>query len=100
MVKKAATNKTAPPLKVEGEFTIYTAAALKPAVLAILTERETPALDLSQVTEMDSAGLQLLLLLKREADAQQRTVRLTGISPVASEALELCGLGQLFVGAS
>ena len=54
-------------LAVEGEMTIYRAAELKPALLDAVRAHEAPALDLSAVTEFDSAGLQLLLVARQEA---------------------------------
>lgn len=86
--------------KVEGEFSIYTAAALKPQLLAALDDSVTLELDLAGVTEMDTAGLQLLLLCKREADSRGRPLRLSGNNPVVKEALELCNLQQLFEAAA
>jgi anti-anti-sigma regulatory factor len=47
-------------------MTIYQAQAQKEQLLAALAATEHLELDLSAVTEMDTAGLQLLLLLKRE----------------------------------
>lgn len=97
MASKSVATVAMPPWPVEGEFTIYTIAALKPSLLAALMEQGALTLDLSRVTEMDSAGLQLLLLLKREADALHGSVQLAGISPAASEVLDLCNLTQTFV---
>ncbi len=49
-------------VRVEGEMTIFCAEALKPLVLA---EPAPAALDLSEVTEIDTAGVQLLLMAQR-----------------------------------
>ena len=73
-------------LKVEGELTIFRAAELKPLFL------ETPELtemDLSAVTELDTAGLQLLMLAKRTALAQGRELQFTGHSPAVLDVLAL-----------
>ena len=80
------------PLRVEGELTIYTAAALKPTLLTALSDNASLELDLSSVSEMDSAGLQLLLLLKREANRLNHSVKLSGSNSVIDEVLELCNL--------
>jgi len=56
----------APVLHIEGEFTIFRAMELKPVILAAPPPLE---IDLSGVTEMDTAGLQLLILAKRAAVA-------------------------------
>ena len=73
-------------LRIEGELTIFRAMELKPAVLA------TPPvtkIDLSGVTDLDSAGLQLLMLAKKTARAQKRDVTLVGHSPAVLEVFEL-----------
>ena len=54
-------------LAVEGEMTIYRAAELHPALRDAVRTQDAPALDLSAVTEFDSAGVQLLLVARREA---------------------------------
>lgn len=73
------------------DLTIYTAAALKPVLLAEARNSESPEFDLSDVAELDSAGVQLLYLADREAAAAGRTLRLTGCSPAVREILELIG---------
>ena len=49
-------------VRVEGEMTIFCADALKPL---LLSEPAPAALDLSEVTEIDTTGVQLLLLARR-----------------------------------
>ncbi|MEK6790952.1 MAG: STAS domain-containing protein [Deltaproteobacteria bacterium] len=59
-------------LRLAGEVTIYGASELKARLGTLFSERNESAsfeLDLSGVTEMDSAGLQLVLAVKREAMA-------------------------------
>ena len=58
-------NNTACQLHIEGELTIYTAAETKARLLPLLAQCIDLEIDLSQVNEMDSAGLQLLILAKR-----------------------------------
>jgi anti-sigma B factor antagonist len=80
-------------LAVEGEMTIYRAAELKPALLAAVRAHEAPALDLSAVTEFDSAGLQLLLAARREAARLGRRLDVTAASPAVRDVFALLGLG-------
>ena len=84
-------------LRLDGEMTVQRAAELKPLLLAAL---QTPAsaveLDLSGVTELDSAGVQLLFLLQRCADAQQREMRLRHASEAVQQTLSLLGLQGRF----
>ncbi len=78
-------------LRISGEMTVYSAAALKPALLhELAVERGALELDLSQVGEFDTAGLQLLLLLSRECESAHRKLRIVGCSDVVRAALQLC----------
>lgn len=79
-----------------GEMTIYRAAELKPALLDALGQSEEIEIDLAGVGEMDTSGVQLLMLLKREAAAAGKTLRLAGHSPAVLEVFELLGLGNWF----
>jgi anti-sigma B factor antagonist len=82
-------------MKVDKDMTIYTAAELKPALLAEATGSREPLIDCSGVGEIDCAGLQLLLLARREAIAAGRSLRLVGDSPAVAELLTLAGYGAL-----
>jgi len=83
-------------LRIEGELTIYRAVELKQVLLAAVAANEAVEVDLSQVSEFDSAGLQLLLLAKREAGATGRSLRLVDHSPAVVEVLELFDLAAHF----
>ncbi|PAU66692.1 hypothetical protein BZL41_00280 [Pseudomonas sp. PIC25] len=83
-------------LAVAGELTIYTASEWKPRLLAPLLEDEHLELDLGAVQELDTAGLQLLLLAKKEARARSLTLQFCNHSPAVLEAIELCGLAGFF----
>lgn len=80
-------------LRIEGELTIFRAMELKPIVLASPLPEE---IDLSGVTELDTAGVQLLMLAKRTALAQQRELRLVGHSPAVIEVFELLNVAAYF----
>ncbi len=81
---------------VEGSMTIYEAAADKPLLLsAVATAKETE-IDLSSVDEMDTAGVQLLILVKRESLNEGKVLRLTGHSPASLDVLERYNLGAYF----
>src|SRR5262247_1367015 len=79
-------------IAIAGPLTIYEAAPGKRALLEALGRVAELEIDLSEVTELDTAGIQLLLLVKGEASAANKAVRLTAPSPAALEAIELCGL--------
>ena len=79
-------------LAVEGEMTIYRAAEPHPALLDAVRTRDAPALDLSAVTEFDSAGVQLLLVARREAARLGKRLVLQDASPAVRDAFALLGL--------
>jgi anti-anti-sigma regulatory factor len=72
-------------------MTVYCSSDLKTALLAEAATGFT-FLDLSQVQEIDTAGLQLLLMLNRELPGG---VRIAGCSPGVRATLELMHLNNL-----
>ena len=80
------------PFAIDGDATIYAASDLFERIKAVLQGSGTIELDLAHVTEIDTAGVQLLLLLKREADLAQRPLRLLGASPPVREVLRMLDL--------
>ncbi len=83
-------------LSIEGEMSIYRASELKQLLLDSLRQSTVLEIDLSGVSELDTAGVQLLLMAKREAQAGQRELRLTAHSPAVLEVFELLDLGASF----
>ena len=79
-------------LVIEGEMTIYRATELKQTLLGALAQPGSIHVDLSAVTELDAAGVQLLMLARQLADGRQKELRLVAISPVVVEVLELLSL--------
>ena len=79
-------------LRIEGEMTIYRAAELKQILLASLGTAGTLEIDLSSVTELDTAGVQLLIAAKKTAQAQQQELRLTAHSAAVLDLLEIFSL--------
>ncbi len=82
-----------------GELTIHTAAEQKQTLMSLLEAGEPVELDASGVTELDTAGLQLLLLLKREALAVGLDARLGQISESVAEILTIVNLSTELVSA-
>lgn len=83
-------------LQLAGAVNIQGAAALLAQLRALLESADPPlALDLAGVTEIDTAGLQLLLVARRTAAAGRRPLRLRAVSPVVRAVLELCRWGEL-----
>lgn len=83
-------------IALDGEMTIYRAADLKIMVLEALRKTAVLEIDLSGVTELDTAGLQVLMLAKQTAIAGQRELRLLRHSPAVMEILEMLDLVAFF----
>lgn len=79
-----------------GEMTIYNAAALKQSLDGVLDDPRELELNLSKVNEIDSAGIQLLMLAKKERARHDRMTTLTAHSSAVVDALELLGLMPYF----
>ena len=84
------------PLALDGAVTIYRAQELKDQLLAAVLDNPELHLDLSQVTELDSAGLQALFLAKREAIKAGHALRIVGHSDAVREVFDLCNLNAYF----
>ena len=83
-------------IAIDGELTIYRAADLKVTVLEALRKSPVLEVDLSGVTELDTAGLQVLMLAKQTAQAEQRELRLVQHSPAVVEIFQMLDLGAFF----
>ncbi|MBS0347883.1 MAG: STAS domain-containing protein [Proteobacteria bacterium] len=78
------------------DFTIYRVAELKPGLLELLGEADRIELDLAGVERMDSAGCQLLMLVKREASAAGKTLAIVAHSPAVQSLIEFYNLAAWF----
>ena len=83
-------------LKLTGVLTIYTATEARTQIPARMAKAGTQTLDLSGIEELDTAGMQLLLWLKREAANQGKTLILAHHSPAVLEILDLLKLTATF----
>jgi anti-anti-sigma factor len=83
-------------LRLSGELTIYHAAALRDALLPLAAEAGAWTLDLSGVTDIDSAGIQVLLAARRTLAVRGAVVRLTACGGAAQDALSLYGMADAF----
>lgn len=82
--------------RVAGEMTIYHAAEMKGELLPCIDCGAEVEIDLSGVSEMDTAGFQLLLLVKREAADAGKLLRLVAHSPATLEVLDLFNMASYF----
>ena len=83
-------------LRLEGELTIYTAGEMKERLLDALAGTDALELNLGEVTEIDTAGAQLLILTKREAALAGKRLTLSEHSPAVMELIETFNLAGWF----
>ena len=79
-----------------GAMTIYGAATAKDTLLDALDGAADMEIDLSEVVEMDTAGAQLLVLLKREAASAGKRMVLSGHSSAVLEVFDCYRLAAFF----
>lgn len=84
-------------LDVSGEMNIYTAPDLKAAFMDALYDAPALELNLTEVEEMDSAGLQLLVLARRECHARGKGFSIISHSAATNSVVRLLGLEELYV---
>ena len=77
-------------------MTIYRAVELKQTLLDALAQCAALDIDLSMVSEIDTTGVQLLLLVQQAADDGKQTLRLSNHSAAVREVFELLNLGLHF----
>ena len=83
-------------MNLAGEMNIYCANQIKPALVNAMDKCAELEINLARVTEMDTAGIQLLMLAKREMAGQGKSLRLTQHSPAVLEVMELYDLAATF----
>lgn len=82
-------------LRPQGEMTIYTAQENKSLLMDALVQHADVQVDLSQVNEIDTAGLQLLILAKREASRLAHSVTFTDHSAAVLDVIQLLDVAGL-----
>lgn len=83
-------------LSIDRDLTIYHAADLKKELLDALAAGDQLDLDLSRVEEMDTAGMQLLILAKQEATHQGKAMRIVQHSAGVREVIEFYNMAAFF----
>ena len=81
---------------IEGEMTIFRAEELKEAILPVITNNQEIEIDLSRITEIDAAGLVLMISIKLEAWQQKKVLHFVGHSGVVTTAVDICDLSTFF----
>ncbi|MGE0859845.1 MAG: lipid asymmetry maintenance protein MlaB [Gammaproteobacteria bacterium] len=87
-----ATPGHAPRFAFTDELTIYGAAQAHRRLQDALASGQPLTLDLGEVSELDSAGVQLLLALARECDALEQPLLITALSDTARAVLDTLGV--------
>ncbi|GAB3258691.1 STAS domain-containing protein [Chitinimonas naiadis] len=83
-------------LRIDGPLTIYEASDAKRRLLDELNLAPEIDVDLSGVAELDTAGVQLLLMLKREAVRQEKPLRFHGHSKAVLAVIDLYNMAGVF----
>jgi anti-sigma B factor antagonist len=81
-------------LALSGELTIYDATELKGLLLDKLNSGSGLSIDLSGVTDLDCAGIQVMLLLHREAKNASKPLKWLKHSEAVNKVLEFLNLGS------
>ena len=74
------------------DLTIYHALEQKSALLNALADTDDLELDLMHVGEIDTAGLQVLILLKKEAQRAGKTISIVAHSQSVRAVIDFCNL--------
>ena len=88
--------KSGPPLVIAEDMTIYNAEAQKQRLLDALLATERLEIDLSAVSEIDTAGFQLLVLVKREARRVDKEALIVAHSEAVREVLDSYNMAAAF----
>jgi anti-sigma B factor antagonist len=79
-------------LSLAEDLTIYHALEQKNILLDVLSTTDDLELDLLKVSEIDTAGLQLLILLKKEAQRTGKSVSIVAHSQAVRSVIDFCNL--------
>ncbi|AZG35413.1 MULTISPECIES: STAS domain-containing protein [Shewanella] len=82
--------------RIEGPMTINNAMELKNQFISALRASQDLELDLAAVTDIDTAGLQLLIMAKQQQIFVQHNLTLIHHSKTVFEAFEILGLVSWF----
>ncbi len=98
MKVSVAQDDTIARLSIAGDMTIYSAGDLKQALLSASQGSRTVELNLANVTDLDTAGIQLLVLVKREADRDQKAFVIIEPSDAVRAVLDMYRMNAYLLG--
>ncbi len=81
---------------IQGDLTIYAATELNGLLGDVIKQHDQLEIDLSQVQEVDSAGLQVLFFIQTEATRQQKSVIYSHLPEEMTSLLQLYNLTEKF----
>lgn len=82
---------------IEGDVTIYHAAGLKEKFLALVNSANGDVeIDLSQVSEIDTAGFQLMVMVQRECKKKGKSLRFTNPSDAVKDLFKTYRANTMF----
>lgn len=103
-MRKANSSKSASTagrvVTLDQDLTIYHVQDHRRVLLEALTASPELVLDLSRVGEIDTAGMQVLILAQREALAAGKALHIVAHSAATLEALEFFNLASFFAAAT
>ena len=83
-------------ITISEDMTIYNAAAQKQTLINALSASERLEIDLSRVAEIDTAGFQLLMLVKREAKRLNKVAQIVAHSEAVREVIDFYNMAAEF----
>lgn len=81
---------------IDGEFTIFTASEIRGRLLDALNGSDQVEVDLSGVSEMDTAGLQIILAGQLDAANRRKQLSFVGDSRAVADVMAIYGLAERF----
>jgi anti-anti-sigma factor len=83
-------------IRLAGELTIFNVSEMWRSMLQLLNGTEEIEIDLHGVSEIDTAGIQLLMLLKMAVEKRGRSARFVNHSKEVLDGIELFDLASYF----
>ncbi|HEX5391800.1 MAG TPA: STAS domain-containing protein [Rhodocyclaceae bacterium] len=81
---------------IDGEFTIFTVSEIKARLLDALNGSDQVEVDLFGVSEMDTAGLQIILAAQLDASNRRKQLWFVGSCRAVADVMALYGLAERF----
>ena len=90
-------NKTfKPTFSVSQELTIYSVSNDYKSIVSLMNEHPLVELNLADVTAIDGAGIQMLMLIKQMANRNQKEVTFVNHSQAVVDVMDLINVGAFF----